>query len=190
MKYLIFTAIMLFSFQTLFAQTKWKNDKAHSRLSFEISHFSVSDVTGLFKNFVVTIETNKADFSDAIFTLNVDIASINTEVEARDKDLRSDNFFDVAKYPKMTFKSTSIKKVAKDKYKLTGNLTMHNITKTVTMDLWYRGTVEHPQTKEKVAGFQLSGTLKRSDFKIGSKYPTLMIGNEVNIKADGEFHVQ
>ena len=159
----------------------------HSKLRFTVTHLLVSDVDGLFKNFDVTITTTKPDFSDAVFELSADAASINTEVDMRDNDLKSANFFDVAKYPKIIFKSTSIKPDGQNKYKLTGNLTMHGVTKSVTMDLWYRGTTTNPMSKQKDAGFKLKGTLKRSDFNIGSNTPNVIVSDEVEIKADGEF---
>jgi polyisoprenoid-binding protein YceI len=87
----------------------------------------------------------------------------------------------------MSFKSTALLPAGKDKYKLTGDLTLHGITKTVVMDLLYRGTVENPMTKKQAAGFQLSGVISRSDFKIGEKFAAPFISNEVRIKADGEF---
>lgn len=105
----------------------------------------------------------------------------------RDEDLRSPNFFEVEKYPKMTFKSTSINKISKDKYKLKGNLTLHGITKPVTMDLWFRGTAENPLNKITSAGFQLTGSLKRSDFGIGPKFLPSFIGDNVTIRVDSEF---
>ena len=170
-----------------FAQNTWKVDPLHAKLTFSITHLGISDVAGLFKTFDVTITTVKPDFSDAVFELTTEIASIDTEVEMRDDDLRSPNFFEVQKYPKMTFKSTSIKKISKDKYKLAGNLTLHGITRPVAMDLWFRGTAENPLNKITSAGFQLTGSLKRSDFGIGTKTPASFIGDEVSIKADGEF---
>lgn len=87
----------------------------------------------------------------------------------------------------MSFKSSSIQKTLDNKYKLTGTLTIHGISKTVTMDLWYRGTIENPQNKAITAGFQLTGVLNRTDFNVGPGFPPPMIGNEVKIKADGEF---
>ena len=183
-----FFAALVFVNASLFAQTStWKNDKMHSKLTFTVTHLMVSDVDGLFKNFDVTITSSKADFSDAVFDLSADVSSINTEVDMRDNDLKSPNFFDAATYPKITFKSTSIKPNGQNKYKLTGNLTMHGVTKLVTMDLWYRGTIQSPMNKKEDAGFKLTGTLKRSDFNIGSKYPSAMVSDEVEIKADGEF---
>ena len=187
MKKLLF-AVALFLHASVFAQTTtWKNDKMHSKLKFTATHLLVSDVDGLFKNFDVTITTTRTDFSDAVFELSADAASINTEVEMRDNDLKSPNFFDVATYPKITFKSTSIKPDGQNKYKLTGNLTIHGVTKPVTMDLWYRGTTENPMSKKQDAGFKLTGKLKRSDFNIGSGTPSAIVSDEIEIKADGEF---
>ena len=184
----LFVAVILFVQASSFAQTTtWKNDKMHSKLKFTVTHLLVSDVDGLFKNFDVTITTSKPDFSDAVFELSADAASINTEVEMRDNDLKSANFFDVATYPKITFKSTSIQPNGQNKYKLTGNLSMHGVTKPVTLDLLYRGTTENPMNKQKDAGFKLTGTIKRSDFNIGSKMPSAVVSDEVEIKADGEF---
>jgi len=185
-KLLSFLAVALLCTQA-FAQTAWKVDPFHAKLTFSVTHLGISDVAGLFKTFDVTVTTSKTDFSDAVFELSADVASINTGVEMRDNDLRSAHFFEVEKYPAMTFKSTSIKKISKDKYKLTGNLTLHGITKPVTMDLWYRGSAENPMNKVTSAGFQLTGSLKRSDFGIGPNYPEPLIGDNVSIKADGEF---
>ena len=188
MKKLLLPAVLLLLQTSLFAQiTTWKNDKMHSKLKFTVTHLLVSDVDGLFKNFDVTITSAKADFSDAVIELKADVASINTEVDMRDNDLKSAGWFDAATYPSITFKSTAIKADGKDKYKLTGNLTMHGVTKSVTMNLVYRGTIQNPMSKKDDAGFKLTGTLKRSDFNIGSKYPSVMVSDEVEIKADGEF---
>ncbi len=144
----------------------------HSKLTFTITHLGISDVLGLFKDFDVTITSSKPDFSDAIFELNAKTASINTEVEKRDAHLKSPDFFDVEKNPEMTFLSTSIKKSGANKFKLSGNLTLNNITKPVTLDLWYRGTIENPMSKTPTAGFQLTGIIKRSDFNFGPKFHT------------------
>ena len=187
MKKLFSLLIAAFISASLFAQTTWNADPMHSKLTFSITHMGISDIDGLFNKFSASATTNKADFSDAIFELTVETPSINTQVEMRDNHLRSADFFEVEKYPTMTFKSTSIKKVSKDKYKLSGNLTLHGITKPVTMDLWYRGTIEDAKAKKSTAGFKLTGTLKRSDFNIGPKFPAPMLSDEVQIKADGEF---
>jgi polyisoprenoid-binding protein YceI len=188
MKTLLLSAVLLLLQTSLFAQTTtWKNDKMHSKLKFTVTHHLLSDVDGLFRNFNVTITATNPDFSDAVFELSADVSSINTEVEMRDNDLRSANFFDAAKYPAIIFKSSSIKADGTNKYKLTGDLTMHGVTKPVTMDLWYRGTKENPNTRKNDAGFKLRGTLKRTDFNIGANTSTLLVSDEVEIAADGEF---
>ncbi|TDE42691.1 polyisoprenoid-binding protein [Flavobacterium rhamnosiphilum] len=184
----ITTIIATLFFSTfLLAQTTWKADPMHSKLSFSTVHHGISDIAGLFKKFEITATTNKTDFSDAVFELSTDVASIDTEVEMRDNHLRSADFFDVEKYPKMTFKSIAIKKIGKDKYKLIGTLTLHGITKPTTITMWYRGTIVNEQSKAITAGFQFSGILKRSDFNVGTKFPSAMISDEVKIKADCEF---
>lgn len=165
----------------------WKNDNPHSQLGFTITHLGISDVSGTFNDFAVTVSSSKPDFSDAAFELTAKVNSIDTRVEARNNHLKSADFFDVAKYPEMTFKSTSLKKKGKNKYKLAGNLTMHGITKPVIMDLNYRGTTQNPMTKATTVGFHLDGVIKRSDFNLGAGFPAPMLSDEVRIKADGEF---
>lgn len=169
------------------AITTWQNDDPHSQLGFTVTHLGIADVSGTFNDFDVTVQSSKSDFSDASFELTAKTASIDTRVEARNKHLKSADFFDVTKYPTLDFKSTSINKTGKDKYKLTGDLTLNGITKPVTMDLEYKGTVENPMSKKLTAGFQLTGTINRSDFNVGPGFPAPMISDEVRIKADGEF---
>jgi Uncharacterized conserved protein len=115
------------------------------------------------------------------------VASIDTRIEARDNHLKSPDFFDAEKYSNITFKSTAVKKAGKDKYKLTGNLTMHGVTKQVTLDWTFRGTTVNPMSNASTTGFQLTGEIKRSDFLIGAKFPDAMVSDVVRIKADGEF---
>lgn len=182
--------VVMFMFLSagLFAQTVWKHDPNHSKVGFTVTHLSVADVTGYFTKFDVTVTAAQPDFSDAVVELSADINSINTGIEARDNHLKTADFFDAATYPTMTFKSTSIEKTGDKTYKLTGDLTMHGVTKTVTVDMNYRGTISNEMTKNnEVAGLQILGSVKRSDFGIGSKFPDFAISDEVRIKADGEF---
>ena len=183
---IVFSAFLaLTAFTT--AVAPWQNDDPHSQLGFTVTHLGISDISGTFNDFDVTVNSTKPDFSDATFELTAKIGSIDTRVEARDNHLKSPDFFDAANHPTLSFKSTSLTKAGKDSYKLAGNLTLHGVTKPVTMDLVYKGTVEHPMNKKQVAAFQLTGTIKRSDFAIGEKFPAPMISDEVRIKADGEF---
>lgn len=187
MKKLFSLAIIAFLSTSLFAQTTWNADLMHSKLGFSITHMGIADIDGLFNKFTASATTTKADFSDAVFELSVDVASINTQVEMRDNHLRSADFFEVEKYPTMTFKSSSIKKVSENKYILYGTLTLHGISKPVSMNLWYRGTNVDEKSGKSTSGFQLTGTLKRSDFNIGPKFPAPMLSDDVQIRADGEF---
>ena len=188
MKKLI-TILLAFTLLTAFAPVNgiWKSDAPHSQLGFTVKHLGIADVSGTFNDFDVVITSSKPDFSDAVVELSAKTNSINTRVDARDNHLKSADFFDAAKYPTLNFKSTSIKKSGKNKYKLTGNLNLHGITKPVTMEMHYKGSIENPMSKKPTAGFQVTGMIKRSDFNIGSAFPPPMISNEVHIKADGEF---
>ncbi len=139
--------IAIISVNYLFSQTTWKADPMHSKLTFTVTHLSISDIFGLFQKFDATVISSQPDFSDAVFELSADVASVNTEVKMRDDDLRSPHFFDIEKFPKMTFKSTSISKTEENRYKLSGDLKLHGITKPVTMDLWFRGTINDAMSK-------------------------------------------
>ena len=186
-KYLLLTAFLITT-ATGFAQTTWKADPAHSRLGFRVMHLGINDIPGDFGKYDVTITSAKPDFSDAVVELSAHTASISTRVDARDNHLRSPDFFNAEKFPTMTFKNTSIKKIGKNKYALTGPLTMHGVTKTVTVTMQYRGTASNPAAKTEAAGIQITGIINRADFSIGTGFPPPMISNEVTIVADGEFN--
>ena len=106
----------------------WSVDKMHSRLGFEVTHLLVTDVDGQFKTFDIALTASKDDFTDAAVTVTADISSINTDNDYRDNDLKSDKYFDAAKFPTLSFKSTSMQKTDDKHYKLSGNLTMHGVT--------------------------------------------------------------
>lgn len=186
MKKIILLAAVALMSTSVFAQN-WKVNKAHSHFTFTITHLAVSDVDGVFKDFDATITSTKPDFSDAQFSFTAQTASLTTGVDARDNHLKSPDFFDVAKNPTITFTSTSIKPTSAGHYSLTGNVTLNGVTKPVTLDLWYRGTITNPMSKAPDAGFQVTGTIKRSDFNFGSKFGSPMLSDEVAIKAVGEF---
>lgn len=169
-----------------YAQT-WTLDKAHSSLGFSITHLTVSEVDGSFKDFDAAIQSNKPDFSDATFTLTAQATSINTDNEKRDEHLRSPDYFDVASHPTVSFKSRKLQKAGKDQYKVLGDLTMHGVTKPVVLNVSFRGPAVHPMSKKTFAGFKATGTVKRSDFNIAPGTGAAILGDEVNIVANGEF---
>ena len=183
---LFFTAIIaLLAFKPS-DQATWTVDKAHSRLNFTISHFSLSDVDGTFKIFDATITTNKEDFTDAIVEMTADVSSVDTENEKRDEHIKGPDYFDVAKFPTLTFKSTSFKKVKENTYKVTGNLTMHGVTKTVSLDAIGKIGM-NPMSKKTSGGFKVTGTFKRTDFGIATTTPDAILGDEISLTANLSF---
>lgn len=184
---LSFAAFLILSAFTTTDPVVWTNDPPHSQLFFTVTHLGFNDVSGTFDDFTVTVQSSKPDFSDAVFSLTAKTSSINTRVEARNNHLKSADFFDVEKYPELTFTSTGLKPAGKNQYKLSGNLTIHGVTKPVTVDLLYRGQITNPMSSKLESSFQITGTIKRSDFGIGAKFPEAIISDEVRIKANGEF---
>lgn len=193
MKHLFFTVAVALTSLTSYAQTTWAPDKAHSKVGFTVTHMMLAEVDGSFKTFDAKITSAKPDLSDAAFEFSTDINSIDTGNERRDGDLKGEKWFDAAKYPNLTFKSTSFKKAADGKYKMTGDLTMHGVTKPVTMDVAMMGPKQMPGRDgkpgpEKV-GFKMTGTLKRTDFGVGSS-GGMPVSEEVELRAAGEFTKQ
>jgi polyisoprenoid-binding protein YceI len=176
-------ASLFFSVAT-FAQ-KWTVDKAHAKMTFTVTHLMMSEVDGVFKSFDATVTSSKEDFSDAVFELTADLKQVTTNQEMRDGHLQKEDMFDTAKFPTMTFKSTSITANGPKKFKLAGNLTMKGVTKPVTLDLTVLGTGKNRQGKP-LAGFKVSGSVKRTDFGVGAM-PGAVVSEEVELRASGEF---
>lgn len=185
-KNVITLVVALLASTSVFAQ-KWALDKSHAKLNFTVTHLMISDVEGSFKSFDVNLTSSKPDFSDAVIEMTADVSSVNTDNEKRDEHLKSADFFDAAKYSNLSFKSKSFKKVGDKNYKLTGDLTMRGVTKTVTLDVIFNGTAVHPYTKKQVAGFKITGKLNRKDFGIGKDTPSGVVSDEVMIEANAEF---
>lgn len=190
MKRSLFTLAVVCSSLATYAQT-WTVDKAHSKVGFTVTHLLLSEVDGNFKTFDAKITSAKPDLSDAVMEMTADVNSINTENERRDGHLKSPDWFDAAKYPTVTFKSTSFKKVEGKKYKATGDLTMHGVTKPVTLDVTLNGpiTQESPKGKQDKAGLKVTGTLNRVDFGVG-KPGGAVVSEEIAINVNGEFAKQ
>lgn len=179
-------ASVFFSFSVV-NSIVWTYDTNHAKVGFTVTHMMISDVDGYFKKATATLTSSNADFSDAVVEMNAEAASVFTDNETRDKHLLSADFFDVAKYPSITFKSTSFKKAeTANSYIVKGNLTMHGITKPVTLSVIAK-TATNPMNKKTVAGFKITGSVNRLDFGIGSTSPTAIISDEVLINANAEF---
>ncbi|MCZ8217083.1 MAG: YceI family protein [Cyclobacteriaceae bacterium] len=185
MKNIILLITILLSSISVFAQTtKWNYDKSHAKVGFSISHFGISETEGKFTKFDGLVLADNADFSDAKIDFIIDVNSIDTVEPQRDTHLKSADFFDVAKYPTITFKSKSLKPAGKNKYKMLGEITMHGITREIELDVIYKGTVVDPYKNTK-AGFKIFGTLDRTNFGLvwNGKLATgdLLVGNDVEL---------
>jgi polyisoprenoid-binding protein YceI len=185
-------AVILFAVllsTSVFAQ-RWILDKSHSNVRFTVSHLVISEVEGSFRNFEGTIKSSKPDFSDAVIEFDVAINSIDTDNEKRDGHLKSDDFFNAEKYPKMTFKSTSFEKKGENKYLLKGNLTIRDVTKPVTFDVTYGGSAKDGYGNNK-AGFKAKTTINRFDY--GLKWNAIteaggaVVGKDVDIDLKLQF---
>jgi len=169
------------------ATTKWSLDTMHSELGFKIKHLMISSVSGSFSKFDVQTETTADDFSDAKVTATVDVASINTNNAQRDEHLRNADFFETDKHPEIIFKSTKVKKLDIDSFELTGDLTIREITKPVTLAVEYNGIAKDPWGNLK-AGFTVTGKINRKDFGISynavMETGGVMLGEDVKINAE------
>jgi len=190
MKKIMFAAALVLSQSALFAQTKWNVDPAHSSAKFTVTHLVISEVEGNFKTFSGTLINTKPDFTDAKVDFTIDVNSVNTDNDMRDKHLKSDDFFNTEKYPNMLFKSTSMQKLSGNKYALTGNLTIRNVTKPVKFDVTYGGTAKDAYGNTK-AGFKATTVINRFDY--GLKWNTATeaggatVGKDVTIDLRLEF---
>jgi polyisoprenoid-binding protein YceI len=162
-------------------------DKVHSQLNFGIAHMGINEIDGTFGTASATISSSKDDFSDAAVELTADVNSINTGNEQRNTHLKSDAFFDAAKFGTLTFKSTSFKSVGGKNFEVIGDLTFHGVTKSVTLNAVFNGTTVNPQSKKTIAGFKVTGIIKRSDFGIAPSFPAQFLGDDVMLNANTEF---
>jgi len=166
-------------------KTTWNLDAPHSNLDFTVKHMMISNVRGNFKDFSVNIIADNNDFSNAQVEVEINVDSIHTGQEQREGHLKSPDFFDVANYPKATFKSNSIQKAgAEGEYKINGDLTIRGVTKPVTVDAEFNGTGNDPYGNEK-AGFDFKTVINRSDFGLNWNAPLeaggVMVSDHIKI---------
>ncbi len=141
----------------------YKIDVDHSDIMFKVKHLMISTATGYFKKFDATVETEGDEFTNAKVYFEADVNSIDTKNADRDTHLKSDDFFNAEKFPKMTFKSTSIEKDGEGEYILKGDLTIRDITKPITLEVDYNGSAKDPYGNER-AGFEVKGKINRKEF--------------------------
>jgi len=181
------TVILALAAPLALAQTStWKIDPAHSEVDFDVLHMSISHVHGRFAVKEGAIVLNEADITKSSVQVTIDSTTVDTGVSMRDNDLKSSGFFDVASFPTATFVSTSVAKTATG-LSVTGNLTLHGVTKPVTL------TVEGPtgptpgmMDHKPHAGYSATTTVNRVDFGIGTKYPDAAVGDAIKLSIDLE----
>ncbi|MGM0745760.1 MAG: YceI family protein [Bacteroidota bacterium] len=170
--------------------TKWTIDTAHSEITFKVKHLVISTVTGKFKDFDASIESDNEDFENAKISFEANIDSIETGNEDRDNHLKSEDFFNAIEYPKMTFESASFKRTGEGEYKLIGDLTIRNNTRQVELDAEYGGTVVDPYGNTK-AGFDVTGKINRKDFGLTwsavTEAGSVVVSDEVKLNLNVQF---
>lgn len=166
--------------------TKWVLDPAHSEVQFKVKHLVISTVTGTFKVFGGEIETSNEDFQDAKINFSVDTNSIDTNQADRNGHLKSDDFFATDKYPTMNFVSNSFKKVDGNEYKLSGDLTIRDVTKPVELTAELGGVMVDPYGNTK-AGFEVNGKINRKEF--GLMWSAVTEAGGVVVSDDVKLHI-
>ncbi|UJL47763.1 polyisoprenoid-binding protein [Virgibacillus sp. NKC19-16] len=173
-------------------RTVWNVDTAHSEIGFSVKHMMISKAKGSFDDFSAEIEANVDDLTDSKVEVKIDVSSINTRQEGRDEHLRSADFFDVEKYPNITFVATDIKKKSDNNYDVTGDLTMIGTTKPVTFDIVFEGQSKDPMSGNTVAGFSGETTINRKDFGLNWNAAVetggVLVGEEVKVHVEIEAH--
>ena len=172
------------------ATTTWQIDPAHTAAGFSVKHMMIATVRGQFKGVTGAVNWDDQDISNSIVDVTIDANTVDTGEAKRDADLKSANFFDVAHYPTITFKSTKIERISAAKMKVAGNLTIHGITKPVVLDVeGPSGAIKDPYGNTRVA-LNATTTVNRMDY--GVKWNAKMdgggivVGDDVNIDIDLE----
>jgi polyisoprenoid-binding protein YceI len=172
------------------APVEWTIDPTHTQVGFTVPHMVVSEVDGRFKEFSGKVLLDEKDLTKSKVELTVQVASIDTGVADRDKHLRSGDFFDAEKHPTIVFKSTKVAKAGKG-YKITGEITIRGVTKTVTFDATLSDAVTSPWGKQ-VRGAKITGKLNRLDFGVSWNKALdkggIAVGNEVTIEVKTEIN--
>lgn len=187
MKNLILAAALTVS-SLAFAST-WNIDPAHASANFTVKHMMITNVTGRLGDVKGSVELDDKDVTKSKVEATIDVAGINTNMGKRDDHLKSPDFFDVAKFATITFKSTKIEKTG-EKLKITGDLTLHGVTKPVTLDTELSGEVKNPFSDATTRAASATATINREDFGLAWNKPMansgLLVGKDVKISLEIE----
>lgn len=172
------------------AANKWSLDPAHSEVVFKVKHMMIANVKGEFREFTGQLNSDGKEFDAESISLTINAASIFTNNADRDAHLKSADFFDAENYKELLFKGTRLQKVEDDNYKLTGNLTIKDITKQITLDVEFGGINKDPWGNEK-AGFSINGKLNRKDWGLtwnaALETGGVLVSEEVKLSAEVQF---
>ncbi|RYY38030.1 MAG: polyisoprenoid-binding protein [Sphingobacteriaceae bacterium] len=172
--------------------TKWVLDPMHSEVQFKVKHLVISTVTGSFKSFEGNLETDNEDFTGAKIQFSLDVNSLDTNQEQRDAHLKSPDFFDAEQYPKITFVSTAFTKDGED-YTLTGDLTIKDVTKPVTLTVEHGGLAGDFYGNTK-AGFEITGKINRKEFGLTwdgvTEAGSIVVGEDIKLLINVQFAKQ
>lgn len=174
----------------LAATSTWKFDPIHTAAQFSVRHLTISTVRGAFSKVTGTVELDDQDVRKSKVDVSIDVSTVDTREPARDKDLRSDHFFDVEHFPTMTFKSTKVEQAGAGKLRVTGNLTIRGVTKEVVLDVDGPTAPIKDQYGNQRAAVNATTKINRQDF--GVKWNAtidgggVVVGDEVNINVDAE----
>ena len=167
----------------------WKIDTVHSHVSFSVKHMMVTTVRGKFNSYRGSVRLDPKDFTRSSFEGEIDVASIDTGNADRDNHLRTNDFFDAADHPKITFKSTAIEPKGDGEYLVRGDITIRGVTRPIALDVEYRGTSKSPYGQT-LAGIGVTGSLDRKDFGVSFNAPLetggVVVGEKVKLELDIE----
>lgn len=167
--------------------TTWNIDTSHSGVHFTVRHMVVSKVRGAFDRWQGVVQFDEQNPAASKVSVRIEAASIDTREEKRDAHLRSPDFFDVEKYPELTFESTNVEKLDDEKYRVTGNLTIRGITKEVVLDAEYLGGGKDPWGNQRI-GFQAQTSIQRKDFGLSWNQVLeaggVLVGEKIEIALD------
>jgi polyisoprenoid-binding protein YceI len=161
------------------ATEKFNVDPMHTQVTFTYNHFGFSNPSGRLEQIKGQLDLDMADLSKSSINVTLPLASLHTGVEKLDEHLKTADYFDAAKYPDIMFKSTKVEKVGNDGLKISGDLSIHGVTKPVTLDARINKIGDNPMTKSKTAGFDADVNVKRSDFGVTKYVP--MVSDEVHV---------
>jgi polyisoprenoid-binding protein YceI len=179
------SALLLTGVSAFAQSSTWTIDKNHAQTNFKIRHMGVSEVRGSISGVTGTIVWNEKDPSKSSVEATIDTNTVSTNNEGLDKDLKSDHYFNVEKYPTMTFKSTSVSRVD-GKLQVVGDLTLTGVTKSVTLEVDGPTAPQKGMGGKMVIGLSATGAIKRTDFNFAPKMPSMALGDEVQITIDVE----